>query len=72
MTEVPDHQRASVVKMSGDGSDVEKRAGAIVDMRQHGDRDFPINQGLDAMSHPQPINRRFIGRPADFMAPSMI
>ena len=47
MAEVPDHQRASVVKTLSDGSDVEQRAGAVVDMRQHGHRDFPINQGVD-------------------------
>ena len=47
MTEVPHHQRAGVVELSGDGGDVEQLAGAIVDMRQHGDRDVSIDQRLD-------------------------
>src|ERR1700733_7406664 len=46
MTEIPDHERASVVKTSGNGSDVEQRTGPVVDMRQHGDCNLAIDQGV--------------------------
>src|SRR5882757_3754694 len=46
MTEIPHHQRAGVVKLSGDGGDVEQCTGAIIDVREHGDRDLSVKQGL--------------------------
>jgi len=71
MTEVPHHQRTGVVKLFGDGGHVEQRAGAIINMREHGDRDRFVEQGVDRGAI-RTINRRVIGRPADFMAPSTI
>src|ERR1700688_3732977 len=47
MTEVPHHQRAGVVQLSGNGGHVEKFTGAIVDVGEHSDRDLSIEQGLD-------------------------
>src|ERR1700683_5275411 len=47
MAEVPYDQRAGVVNLPGDGGHVEKLAGAIVDVREHGDGDIAVEQGLD-------------------------
>src|SRR6266550_5764896 len=47
MTEVPHHQRTGVVKLFGDGGHVEQRACAIINMREHGDRDRLVEQGVD-------------------------
>ena len=42
MTEIPHHQRTGVVKLFGDGGDVEQCAGAIINVREHGDRDLSV------------------------------
>src|SRR5260370_38784061 len=47
MTEVPHHQRTGVVKLFGDGGHVEQRAGAIINVREHGDRARFVDQAVD-------------------------
>src|SRR5665213_4434124 len=50
MTEVPYHERSGFMKLSRDRGHVEKLAGPIVDVGQHGDRDVPIKQRGDGWS----------------------
>ena len=52
MTEVPHHQRPGVVQPLGDAGHVEKLAGAIVDVGQHGDRDLAVEQAVDRRAVP--------------------
>ena len=63
MTEIPHHQRAGIVKLLGDGGHVVQRAGAIIDLRQHGDRDPAVEQGFDrgAVGPEQPTADRTTG-----------